>query len=186
MDTACDWQRIIDMHYPAGTPLRDILEGHSRQVAGMALAIARRVCPELDPLQVEAAAMLHDIGICRTDAPGIQCFGTEPYLMHGVLGAAMLRECGAPEWAAAVAERHTGAGLTRADVIASGMPDPGHDLCPRDMLERLVCYADKFFSKTHVGAPPKPIDRVRASMARFGPDAAARFDALHAEFGVHI
>ena len=103
--------------------------------------------------------------------------------MHGVIGAAMLRECGAPEWAAAVAERHTGAGLTRADIIASGMPDTGHDLCPRTTLERLVCYADKFFSKTHVGAPPKPLERVRASMARFGPDAAARFDALHAEFG---
>ena len=64
MDTACDWQRIIDMHYPAGTPLRDILEGHSRQIAGMALAIAGRVGPGLDPQQVEAAAMLHDIGIC--------------------------------------------------------------------------------------------------------------------------
>ena len=174
--------KIIYNYYPAGT-LRDILVTHSKCVASKALDIADSLELEIDRDFVFEAAMLHDIGICRTDAPGIQCFGTEPYLMHGVIGAAMLRECGAPEWAAAVAERHTGAGLTRADIIASGMPDTGHDLCPRTTLERLVCYADKFFSKTHVGAPPKPLERVRASMARFGPDAAARFDALHAEFG---
>lgn len=173
---------IIDKYYPAGTELRDILEGHSRQVADMALAIAERLKLDIPRAMIEDAAMLHDIGICRTHAPGIRCFGTEPYLMHGVIGAAMLCAEGAPQWAADVAERHTGAGLTRADITAAGLPDPGHDLLPRTQLERLVCYADKFFSKTHVGAPPKPLDRVRASIAKFGPEAAARFEDLHTRF----
>lgn len=182
MEQAFDWQEVIDRHYPAGSALRTILEGHSRQVADMALAIAARRHLSLNPQHIEAAAMLHDIGIVRTNAPGIECHGTEPYLMHGVIGADMLRRCGAPEWAAAVAERHTGAGLTRADIIAAGLPDPGHDLCPRDTLERLICYADKFFSKTRVGSPAKPLDRVHASIAKFGPEAAARFESLHEEF----
>lgn len=182
MERTFDWQEITDRYYPAGTALRTILEGHSRQVADMALAIARRRKIDIDPLHIEAAAMLHDIGIVRTHAPGIECHGTEPYLMHGVIGAAMLRECGAPEWAAAVAERHTGAGLTRSDIIAAGLPDPGRDLCPRDTLERLICYADKFFSKTRVGAQAKPLDRVRASIAKFGPLAAARFESMREEF----
>ena len=173
---------MIEKYYPAGTELRDILEGHSRQVADMALAIAERLELDIPRDIIEDAAMLHDIGICRTYAPGIKCFGTEPYLMHGVIGARMLRDEGAPQWASDVAERHTGAGLTRADIVAAGMPDPGHDLLPRTKLERLVCYADKFFSKTRVGAPPKPLDRVRASIAKFGPEAATRFESLHTEF----
>ncbi|MDE6540549.1 MAG: HD domain-containing protein [Muribaculaceae bacterium] len=179
---ACDWQSILDAYYPAGTPLRSIIEGHSRQVADMALDIARRKGFSEDADRIEAAAMLHDIGICRTDAPGIQCFGHEPYLLHGTIGARMLREAHAPEWAAAVAERHTGAGLTRSDIIDAGLPDPGEDLCPRTRLERLICYADKFFSKTHVGAAPKPVEKVEAAMARFGAAAAERFKALRAEF----
>lgn len=177
------YQTVIDKFYPAGSRLRDILIGHSRQVADMALDIARRKGLALNPAQVEYAAMLHDIGIVRTDAPGIECHGPEPYLLHGIIGAQMLRAEGAPAWAADVAERHTGAGLTRADFIAAGLPDPGHDLLPRTELERLVCYADKFFSKTRVGAPPKPLERVRASMARFGNAALERFERLHEEFG---
>lgn len=180
-----DWHAVIDCYYPEGK-LRDILTGHSRQVAAMARDIACRLHLDIDPGLLETAAMLHDIGIVATDAPGICCYGTEPYLLHGTIGARMLREAGAPEWAADVAERHTGAGLLRADVVAAGLPDPGHDLLPRTLLERLVCYADKFFSKTRVGAAPKPIERVRASIERFGPLAAARFDALHAEFGAGL
>ena len=176
------WQRIIDAHYPAGSELRNILEGHSRQVADMALAIAGRLNLPLDRDEILTAAMLHDIGIYQTHAPGILCFGKEPYLMHGMLGGKLLREAKAPEWAAAVAERHTGAGLTRQDIIAAGLPDPGKDLLPQTLLERLICYSDKFFSKTHVGADPKPIERVRSSIARFGHAAAARFDKLHDEF----
>ena len=151
--SAAVWQSIIDRYYPEGK-LRDILVGHSRQVADMALAIASGLDLDLPRDQIETAAMLHDIGIIATHAPGICCYGTQPYLMHGSIGAGMLRESGAPEWAAAVAERHTGAGLLRCDIIAAGLPDPGVDLLPRTLLERLVCYADKFFSKTRVGAPP--------------------------------
>ena len=69
-----DRQEIINTYYPAGSELRKILEGHSRQVADMALAIARRLSLEIPPQHIEDAAMLHDIGICRTDAPGILCF----------------------------------------------------------------------------------------------------------------
>ena len=53
---------------------------------------------------------------------------------------------------------------------------------PQSLLERLICYADKFYSKSG-DMQRKPLDRVRASMAKFGAAALARFDALHAEFG---
>ena len=81
-----DYQVIINKYYPEDNELRHILLVHSRAVADKALAIADRH-PELslDRQFIEEAAMLHDIGIVRCNAPGIQCFGTEPYIVMVVL-----------------------------------------------------------------------------------------------------
>ena len=92
-----DYQRIIDRHYPEGSPLRDIYLRHCRQVADKALSIARAKALTLPPGEIEAAAMLHDIGIFLCDAPSICCHGSEHYLRHGMLGADLLRAEGAPE-----------------------------------------------------------------------------------------
>lgn len=178
-----DYQRIIDKYYPAGSPLRDIYMRHCRSVADLALDIARRKGLDLSPADIEAAAMLHDIGIVRTDAPGIHCHGSEPYLAHGRIGADLLRAEGAPEEYARVAERHTGAGLTPEDVARmSPMLPPDRSYMPQTLLERLVCYADKFYSKSG-DMKIKPLERVRASLAKFGEGASERFERLHEEFG---
>lgn len=177
-----DYIGIIDKYYPAGA-LRDILMRHSTQVADLACKINHDRDLGLDPDQVKAAAMLHDIGICMTDAPGIECHGTEPYIRHGIIGAELLRREGAPEWAARVAERHTGAGLDAHEIIEQNLPLPSRDYLPESMLERLICYADKFYSKSG-DMRQKPFDKVRASMARFGPRSLNRFDALATEFGI--
>lgn len=159
--------RIIDKYYPAGTRLRDIFLHHSRQVADEALAIAERKGLPLDPDEIRSAAMLHDVGIFLTDAPGIDCHGSAPYLEHGPLGAALLRREGAPESWARVAERHTGTGIP--------------PLVPETRLERLICYADKFYSKSG-SMERKSLEQVERSMLRFGPDNLARFRRLHSEF----
>lgn len=171
--------QLIDKYYPAGTKRRDIYLKHCRQVADKALAIMRDKGLDLSPQEVEEAAMLHDIGIFLTDAPGIDCHGSEHYLRHGVLGAKLLRDNHFPEIYASVAERHTGAGLTPDEAEALGL---GHrDLCPRTTLERLICYADKFYSKSGT-MEEKSLDRVLASMAKFSPATVARFQSLHHEF----
>lgn len=184
--TTYDWQTAIDAYYPALRKARGILLTHSRCVADMALEIARRLNLDLEPADIEAAAMLHDIGIIATDAPGIDCHGTEPYLCHGPVGADMLRRLGAPERYARVAERHTGAGLTAEEIAAAGLPMPaGRCYMPQSDLEKLICYADCFYSK---GPDPatltqrKSLERVQASMARFGQGVADRFEQLHARF----
>lgn len=177
-----DYQSIIDKYYPTENPLaREILIKHSRQVSNLALEIAREKNLDLDSCQIETAAMLHDIGIFLTDAPGIHCNGKEPYIRHGILGAELLRKEGAPEWAARVAERHTGAGLDAQEISEQNLPLPHTDLLPETLLERLICYADKFYSKSG-RMERKPFEKVRASMARFGSRSLARFDALAAEF----
>ena len=75
---------FIDTYYPDNNALRRMLLVHSWQVASRALLVAR--ChPELhlDKSLLFQGAMLHDVGIFLTDAPGIHCYGVKPYLLHG-------------------------------------------------------------------------------------------------------
>lgn len=181
----CDWKRFYDTFYPEQTKARDILERHSRSVASLAVEINRRRRLGLNEDLVVAAAMLHDIGIFLCDAPSIDCHGVQPYLWHGILGADLLRRHGADELLARVAERHTGSGIDAAQAASLRLPAAarGRELCPVSTLEKLICYADKFYSKSK-NMERKPLDRVRKSLERFGDDALARFDALHARFAI--
>lgn len=124
---------------------------HSRSVADKALWIAGKH-PELnlDTVFLEEAAMLHDIGIFLTHAPGIQCFGTEPYICHGYLGAGLVRKEGFPRHAL-VCERHTGAGLSLKDIMDQKLPVPHREMLPVSMEEQVICFAlTSFFLKTHL------------------------------------
>ena len=175
------YQEIIDKYYPVGTMCRGIFIQHSRQVADKALAIAQECKLDIPLETVETAAMLHDIGIFLTNAPDIDCHGSEHYIRHGILGAELLRKEGFDEEIARVAERHTGAGLTIADIERQQLPLPLKNYLPESTLEKLICYADKFFSKS--GAmQEKSLDKVRASMARHSADNLARFNELHKLF----
>lgn len=179
-----DWRSVVDRHYQPGKALT-ILLTHSRMVAELALSINTERSLGLDSNMIEAASMLHDIGIGLTDAPGIGCFGNEPYIRHGILGADLLRRDRLPEWTARVAERHTGTGLTVDEIERQNLPLPlDRVLYPETQLERLVCYADKFYSKTPGSLTVrKDFERVRASMGRHGQAALDRFDDLVNEFG---
>lgn len=117
--------------------------------------------------------MLHDIGIFKCDAAGIQCFGTEPYICHGRIGAELLRSEGFPRHAR-VCERHTGAGITKAQIIAQNLPLPQQDFLPETMEEKVICYADKFFSKTHIDRD-KTIEQAEKSLSKFGDEGVLRF-----------
>lgn len=178
-----DWKKFIDGIYPADSKVRGILLSHSTAVCRLAIAIAERLGLDIDTDDIEAGAMLHDVGIIATDAPGIACYGKEPYLCHGAVGADMLRKAGAPEYLARIAERHTGAGLTAQEITAAALPLPsGRIYMPETILEKLICYADCFYSKGGDGSR-KSLERVRASMDKFGPDVRQRFEVLHNQFG---
>lgn len=175
-------ETLIDKYYSDNAPLRHILVEHSRSVATMAREVARRH-PELcaDESFLLEAAMLHDIGIFLTDAPGIQCFGREPYIRHGLLGGELLRREGLPRHAR-VAERHTGTGLTVATIRRQGLPLPLQDFSPETIEEQIVCYADKFFSKSHLERVRTP-DQVLRSLEKFGEEGILRMRSWMALFG---
>ena len=166
---------IIAKYYPVGSEAYRILVIHSRSVADKALAIAR-MHPEmnLDLTFVEEAAMLHDIGIFMTDADGICCFGSYSYICHGYLGADLMRKEGFPRHAL-VCERHTGAGMSLQSIIDQQLPVPHRDMVPVSLEEQVICFADKFFSKTHLDKE-KSVEKALKSISRYGEDGIIRFN----------
>ena len=99
-----DYKAILAKYCSGNNDLQQILLTHSRQVADRALAILRMHpewvdSGEVDPIFVEEAAMLHDIGVVLCDAPKIHCMGTHAYIEHGYLGAEILRQEGLPKHA---------------------------------------------------------------------------------------
>ena len=176
-----DYQRIIDQYCDGNQPLKQTLMKHSSDVTALALQIAQ-AHPELqmDLQFVEEAAMLHDIGIVFCHAPLIHCHGTEPYLCHGYLGAELLRQLGYPRHAR-VCERHTGAGLTKDEIVNRQLPLPQQDFLPETWEEKAVCYADKFYSKTRLESK-KTLEQVIGSLSKFGPEGVQRFMEWHEHF----
>lgn len=176
-----DYNLIINKYCKDNDALRDILVRHSKAVADKALAIAD-AHPELklDRQFILEAAMVHDIGIVLTDAPDIKCFGTEPYIRHGVLGAELMRAEGYPKHAR-VCERHTGAGLSLAEIEAQSLPLPHIDLLPETLEEKVICYADKFYSKTKLDRE-KTIEQAERSVAKHGEEGLKRFKEMEELF----
>lgn len=169
-----DVKAIIDRYYPVENELKNIYNIHAEKVASLALEMAARH-PELniDTDFVKEAAMLHDLGIFLTDAPRIYCFGSEPYLCHGYLGAELLRSLGY-ERHARVCERHTGTGLTKEQVVANGWKLPVKDFVPETIEEQLICFADKFYSKTKFLETRRTFEQVVESMAKISAESVEK------------
>jgi uncharacterized protein len=169
-----DFQILIDKYYPEDDDLKRLLIKHSRQVAEKCLAACDKH-PELnlDRAFVEEAAMLHDIGIRWCHAPSIFCQGDKHYICHGMIGGELLRKEGLIRHAQ-VCERHTGTGLTKEQIIRQQLPLPAEDFIPVSLEEQLICYADKFFSKS---APDRvlTVEQTAQSLEKFGHDGVEKF-----------
>ena len=166
---------IIREYYTLNSLAGQSLLIHSQLVRDKALAIAiRHPEMDLDITFIKEADMLHDIGIFLSNAPDIGCFGEHPYICHGYLGADLLREKGLPRHAL-VCERHTGTGLTIDMIEEKHLPLPLRDMQPVTLEEKLIAFADKFYSKSNL-TREKKISKIRAEMLFHGKDSADRFD----------
>ena len=140
---------IINKYYSEENELKHILLTHSRSVADKALQIAVKH-PEL-----------------HLDT------GFHPYICHGYLGSELLMKEGYPRHAL-VCERHTGAGMSLQSIIEQDLPIPHRDMVPVSMEEQVICFADKFFSKTHLDRE-KSVEKALKSISRYGEDGVIRF-----------
>ncbi|MBQ0136776.1 MAG: HDIG domain-containing protein [Bacteroidales bacterium] len=178
-----DCIKLIEKYYHNSPELKQVLLAHSTQVRDRSVEIGERLISkgiDVDIDFVAEAAMLHDIGIIFCDAPRIFCMGKHKYIEHGYLGAELLRKEGLPRHAR-VAERHTGSGITLEQVIREELPIPQQDYCPETIEEKLICYADKFFSKSHLNEEVSP-QKVRETIWRYGHDAVLRWDKMEQLF----
>lgn len=177
-----DPEAVLTRFYPVGSRTLDLLMHHGELVGRKALSILdRAVWLNVDREFVFQAAMLHDVGIGCTRCPQLGCNGTLPYVCHGVAGRAMLMKLGLNRHGL-VCERHVGVGIRADEAAGQGLPLPDRDMLPLSLEERLICYADKFYSKTDNGRHENPIDGIIAGLSRYGPAMTNRFQALHRLF----
>lgn len=174
---------IINRYYPKGSKAWHILVDHGKQVARKALESAMKVTDLNPDLEfIEQAAILHDIGIYNTNSPALGCTGQHPYILHGVLGRKILEQNGLPKHAL-VCERHVGVGLTIRDIHEESLQLPIREMVPVTIEEKLICYADKFFSKNNTGETRgKTIRAITRSLKPYGDDKVKRFLSWHNRF----
>jgi uncharacterized protein len=176
---------ILQKHYDKKSKLYEILIEHSTAVMKKSLEIAQNYGIEkVDYEFIREAAMLHDIGIYLTNAPVINCFGNKPYICHGYLGREILEKEGLPKHAL-VCERHSGVGINLQDIFEKRLPLPKRDLLPISKEEKIICIADKFFSKLQSNlGKEKELTEVRNSIKKYGANKLEIFDSLLVEFKV--
>lgn len=170
-----DAQKILERHLGADTMLFETVYTHSKHVMRKALQLAEKhVELPMDKAFIVEASLLHDVGVYKTHAPDIFCFGAFPYVCHGYLGREILEMEGLPKHAL-VCERHTGTGLYLTEIIEQNLPLPKRDLAPISLEEQLICFADKFFSKSHLN-DEFSLDEVRCKLSKYGAKGLERFD----------
>lgn len=168
-------QEIIKKYYSDNSKAYKILTLHSECVAELALEIEERHPElELDKVFLYESAMLHDIGAFACNAPGIGCMGKEPYIKHGVIGSEILTLEGLPLHAL-VCERHTGVGLSLEAIKRRNLPLPHRDMLPISMEEKIVCFADCFYSKSGDPSKRKTVDQIIRGLTKHGADQVEKF-----------
>ncbi len=142
--------KIINKYYNSGSEKYQILIIHSAMVAKKSLEIAElfsnRTGDNIAKNFIYEAAMLHDIGFdfpkgLKTRKKLAAC-----YISHGYYGAEILRKEGFPKHAK-VAENHVGLGLSKKEIVENKWPIPPKDYYPETVEEKIISYADLFYSK---------------------------------------
>ena len=176
--------KIIQKYYTINSKSYQFLVEHSKAVTKKALEIAKKV-PHLNPdlKFIKEASMLHDIGIFLTNAPKIECVGKKPYIGHGYLGREILEKEGFPKHAL-VCEKHIGVGVSIKDIEKQKLPIPKREMIPISIEEQIICFADKFFSKSEDNlSKEKSLDRIRKGLSKFGNNKVKIFDEWVKKFG---
>ena len=111
-----DSLKIIEKYIDPDSRAYLILVEHSTAVKNLAIKIADHNPQfDIDRDLLAQASMLHDIGMIKTNAPDLGCFGKYPYICHGYLGREILENEGLHN-VALFCERHTGTGISKNEI----------------------------------------------------------------------
>ena len=176
-----DVNGLYSLYYKDNPGLGRIIRTHSEQVAKKALSIINQKQLQVNSGFVYSASLLHDIGVIKCNAPDMGAKGDLPYICHGVEGRKLLENKHLYE-IAKVCERHTGSGITKKEIIQNNLPLPKRDMMPITLEEKLICYADKFFSKSGNLEQEKSLETIINQLERYGKEVVERFLKLHTIF----
>jgi len=177
-----DLLKIIEKYYSRNPKLLEILIRHSEAVANKALEIAKKF-PNVDSNFIYEASMLHDIGVIYTYIPKLNPEGKYPYIAHGYLGREILEKEGLPKHAL-VCERHIGVGITKKEIIEKNLPLPKRDMIPLTLEEKIIAFADKFFSKHPDGlVKEKSVEEIIKELKKYGNEKVKIFKEWLKLFG---
>lgn len=132
------------------------LKKHALAVSENAAAIAKKIKDngyDVDLEFIETAALLHDIGRCRTHG-----------IRHGIEGAKILSDY--PEYAR-VCERHIGAGIDRKEAAKLGLPEK--DYLPETLEEKIIAHADNLIDGDRVVAIEETIRHFKDKLGENHP-----------------
>ena len=170
---------IIEKYFKPNTLAYEFYSIHCKKVTTKAFEIAdfnKNLSIHSETLY--QSAMLHDIGICMVNAPDIGCNGNLPYLAHGYKGREILEKEGLNN-IAAVCERHVGVGISKKEIIELNLELPHRDMIPVTDIEKLVCLADKFYSKSANSLKiEKSYEAIRMNLMKYGNDHLEKFNDL--------
>lgn len=179
--------KILEKYCKDNPKTKEILINHGESVYKKALEIIEiSKIKNIDLEFLKNACILHDIGVLNVNSPKIFCFGKKPYIEHGSLGAEILKKEGLNK-IALICERHTGLGIKKEEAknlnkkFKSELPEK--EMVPKSKTEKLICLADKFFSKSNLEKEDK-IEDILKEVKSYNKEK--EFLELLKEFNVKI
>lgn len=155
---------------------------HCQIIAEIAAGLLQSKPQQLDAQLVEVGCLLHDIGVYQLYRPDGEK-DRSAYISHGLLGYNVLKNEGFDERICRIASHHTGVGLTKEDIIKSGLDLPHEDFLAETPEEELVMYADKFHSKKD--SPQfNSFESYKKTVREFGDEKEEQFVAMSEKFGL--
>ena len=105
---------------------------HSEAVYKKAMEIAANF-DDVDKDLIKKGALLHDIGRSKTHG-----------ITHAIEGVEIARQYGYSQNVLNIIERHIGAGITKQEASALGLPEKSY--VPQTLEEKIVAHADNLIS----------------------------------------
>ena len=158
-------EKIVELLKNAGCA-EEVIK-HILAVKDVAMKIASEVKVPVDRELVFLGAMLHDIGRSVTHS-----------IKHALEGVRIASELGFDDRVLKIIERHIGAGISREEAKALGLPPK--DYIPQSPEEKIVAYADNLLNGHKVVSFEESLERFKKVLGEEHP-AIKRYIELHNE-----
>lgn len=166
--------------YAPSPKVFDFVFPHCKIVCEIAEELIKKSNIQCDIELVKIGALIHDIGVYKvTDIDGVE--DRKNYIRHGVEGYKILKDEGLPESLCRIAERHTGVGIRKDEILERNLPLPPKDYIAETIEEMLVMYADKFHSKNPDNF--NSFESYKKFVSRHGEEHVKKFEELGVMFG---